>query len=202
MIRSSKRTVRFGLIGACIAAACFAGCKEDPVQPGTEPGDEVVPNVVRLHLTNSANPADTVSAGFRDPDGDGGVSGAVDTLQLKAGVVYGGSLTAEFRGKWPTTQRDTVVDLTEDYVTYGREHQFFYTMNGTDAERVAVAVIDKDSSNLPLGLKTVITVSSGDVGRATMHIELGHYDDAARPKDGTRTPYERDIDIVLPVLIR
>ncbi len=197
-----KRTVRYGLIGACAAAMCMVGCKEDPVQPGTEPGDEVVPNVVRLHLTNAADPADTVSAGFRDPDGDGGVAGAVDTLRLKAGVNYGGTLTAEFRGKWPTTQRDTVVDLTEDYVTYGREHQFFYTMNGTDADRVVVVVIDKDSSNLPLGLKTVVTVSTGGAGRAAMRIELGHYDDAARPKDGARTPYERDIDIVLPVVIR
>ncbi len=186
---------------AVFLVLAVGGCADDPVSP-PEPPDEVLPNYVTLRLTNTANALDTVVAGFADPDGDGGISGTIDTLRLVAGATYVSTLHAEFRGKYPGATGDTVVDLTEDYRASATEHQLFYTLSGPDAARVNVTVTDRDSKNQPLGLAARFVVSGSGAGSAGLRVELGHYDDPARPKDGTRIPYERDIDISFPIVIR
>lgn len=201
IMKTSLRTL--ALVSTALALLSLpglGGCSDDPVSV-PDPPDEVLPNYVTLTLTNTADPAEVITASFRDADGDGGASGTVDTLRLKAGTTYTALFAAEFRGRYPGTIRDTVIDLNEDYVESATEHQVWYTLSGPSAGSIAVTVIDKDSKNQPLGIASRIVVASGGMGTAALRVELGHYDDPARPKDGVRPPYERDVDVTFPVIL-
>jgi hypothetical protein len=187
------------LLLIALAVLGLGGCKEDnPAQPPGTELEEIIPNIVTLKLINEASPADSTSASFRDL-GETGANPTIDTLRVKGGITYRGTVRALFVGK--VGGRDTTIDFTPEYTELGRHHQFFYTMAGASAGRIAVAITDKDSSNLPIGLNTIVAVSSGGTGSGTLRIELGHYDDPAQPKNGTRPPYERDIDVLFPVVI-
>lgn len=195
---SNRYLQNAAILLAAIAACHLCGCSDDPIAPPVD-SEEVLPNLVSLKLTSSAGPATTLVAEWKDLDGDGGAPGVSDTIRLVSGTTYYGTLAATFVGR--INNRDTTIDLTSDYVTFGTQHQFFYTSGGGIAGRLGVAVTDHDASHLPLGLMTTMTVGAGTPATGTLRIELGHYDDPARPKNGTLTPYARDIDIIFPVRI-
>lgn len=188
------------IVLAITAAAYVAGCSDNPEAPPPNELEEIRPNVVILKLVNATNSADSVSASFRDADGDGGANPTIDTLNVTAGTTYSGTLRSFFAGR--INNRDTVIDFAPEYIELGRYHQFFYTPGGAGANRLSVTITDKDSTNLPIGLSTTIAVAAGAATNATLRVELGHFDDEAQPKDGTRLPYEHDIDFLFAVTIR
>lgn len=195
----ATRILRTCAIAMSILATChLSGCSDDPINPPDD-SEEILPNVITLRLTSSLNPAEVVVSEWKDLDGIGGAPGISDTIRLTSGTAYNGTLRATFVGK--INNRDTTIDLTPDYIEFGTQHQFFYTPGGGTSGRLAVTLIDHDASHHPLGLMTRFAVTAGPAADGTLRIELGHYDDPARPKTGTLTPYARDIDIVSPVAI-
>ncbi|MBS1911015.1 MAG: hypothetical protein JST22_03430 [Bacteroidetes bacterium] len=193
--------ILFGI--AVLSMLGVPGCKDTTTNPtSSDTLETLAPNHVILTLTNIAYPADSVVAVYDDPDGSGSGPATIDTLRPASGVNYTGQLTFQFRGRLSGRTTDTVLDLTPTYRRLGTKHQIFYTLDGPDAGRTTITVTDRDTKNLPLGVATFIAVTQGGAGSAALRVQLGHYSDAARPKDGALAPYQSDFDAVFPVVLR
>lgn len=171
------------------------GCEDDPTSPDPGNEQELITKVV-LTLTESGS-GSTVTATYSDPDGPGGAAPTVGALTLKAGSTYAATVQLFDETKNP------VANLTEEVEEEADEHQFFYTPQGELAGRLAVTVTDKDSKNLPVGLKFNVVVSSGPpvTGSVTnsLNVVLSHFDNVT--KNGTDRSDESDVDINVPVNI-
>jgi len=173
------------------------GCKEDnPADPGQGNEQELITKVI-LTLTENGT-GNVVTVTFSDPDGSGGVAPTIGTLSVKAGSTYTGAITLSDETKNPPD------DITAEIQNEKDAHQFFYTPQGALAGRVTVAITDKDSRNLPVGLAYTMAVTAGApvTGSATnsLKIALSHYDPASS-KDGTTPSSETDVEINFPVNI-
>lgn len=171
------------------------GCEDDPTSPDPGNEQELITKVV-LTLTESGS-GSTVTATYNDPDGPGGAAPTIGALTVKAGSTYAGTVQLFDETKNP------VANITEEVEEEADEHQFFYTPQGELAGRLAVTVTDKDSKNLPVGLKFNVVVSSGPpvTGSVTnsLNVVLSHFDNVT--KNGTDRSDESDVDINVPVNI-
>ena len=115
---------------------------------------------------------------------------------MKAGSTYTGALTLTDESKNPPD------DITAEIQAEKDAHQFFYMPQGALAGRVTVAITDKDSNNLPVGLACTVAVTAGApvAGSATnsLKLALNHYDPASA-KDGVTPGSETDIEISFPM---
>lgn len=173
----------------------FWGCEDDPTNPQNGNEQELI-TTVTLTLTENGT-SNTVTATFRDLDGDGGAAPTIGTLTLKAGSTYTGRIELLDESKNPAT------DITAEVEEEADAHQFFYTPQGELAGRLTVSITDKDGNNLPLGLAFTAAVSAGPAvtGSAanSLKIVLSHFDETA--KNGTDPSDESDVDINMPVTI-
>ncbi len=189
-----SRNPRFAIL-LLLPLLTWWGCEEDPTSPDEGNEQELITKVV-LTLTESGS-GSTVTATYSDPDGPGGAAPTIGALTLKAGSTYAGTVQLFDETKNP------VANVTEEVEEEADAHQFFYTPQGELAGRLVVTVTDKDSKNLPLGLKFNVAVSSGPpvTGSATnsLNVVLSHFDRAT--KNGTDRSDESDVDINVPVNI-
>lgn len=171
------------------------GCEDDPTSPDPGNEQELITKVV-LTLTESGS-SNMVTATYNDPDGPGGAAPTIDTLTVKAGSTYVGTVQLFDETKNP------IANLTEEVAEEAEEHQFFYTPQGELAGRLVLTILDKDSKNLPVGLKFSVAVSSGPpvTGSAanSLNVVLSHFDEVT--KSGTDRSDESDVDINVPVTI-
>lgn len=185
------------LFAALFFVFILAGCEEDnPADPGAGNEQELITKVV-LSLTENGT-SNVATATFSDPDGAGGNAPTIGTLTLKAGSTYTGAITLTDESKNPPE------DITAEIEEEKDAHQFFYTPQGALAGRLTVAITDRDSRNLPVGLAYTVAVTAGApvTGSAanSLKVALSHYDPASS-KNGTTPSSETDVEIDFPVNI-
>ncbi|MCC7439319.1 MAG: hypothetical protein IT211_12570 [Armatimonadetes bacterium] len=188
MNRFQSLTIVAGLLSMLIAS-----CSDDP-STGPDAPEHEEPNKVLLQLTNLANASDVVTATFFDEDDAGGDAPTIDTVRLTSNATYSGTIRLYHQ------HGATIEELTADIERLKDEHQFFYTAEGGIAGRVFITPTDKDSKNLPVGLKFTAVVGNGVPTTGTLNVILGHFDEA--PKDGVTLSPESDIDIDFPVVVK
>jgi hypothetical protein len=149
--------------------------------------------VILTLITNSI-PADTVSATWKDLDGPGGaLPSIIDTLKLRSGITYRGTIELYNESKSPRT------DITAEIREYSYEHQFFYTPSASISNTIEWSITDTDKNNLPVGLQFEVLTKTSTVQGGSINIVLSHYDSIT--KDGIRKSLESDIDIDYPIII-
>ena len=169
-----------------------SGCKETSTTP--DPINHDIVTTVTITLKPTGVLIDSIVAVWEDIDGVGGSNpNRIDTLILNAGTVYTATIKLENRSVTPT------VDLTSEIGTEKDNHQFFYAITNSLGE---VTVLDKDSRNLPVGLRFSLssTVTASAVfGALTM--SLSHWENAT-DKNGTTPSAETDVSVELPLMVR
>lgn len=193
-MKVQKHSYKWALIFT-LPLLMFWGCEDNPANPGNGNEQELI-TTVTLTLTENGT-SNTVTATFRDLDGDGGAAPTIGTLTLKAGSTYTGSIKLLDESKNPPE------DITAEVEEEADAHQFFYTPQGELAGRLTVTITDKDGKNLPLGLAFTAAVSAGPAvaGSAanSLNIVLSHFDEVV--KNGVDPSDESDVDINIPVTI-
>jgi hypothetical protein len=189
MKNSTKKSIVFTLL----IIIAVAGCKKDkdqvtiPTSPTNEP--EVM-TTFKFTFIDSAGLAPTVTAEYRDPDGDGGnLFVQFDTIKLQTNKTYLTSVLILDETKNP-------VDTTSNEVlAEANDHLFFYTATGTNT---AITILDYDThpTPLPIGLHTKWKTTGASTG--TTHVVLRHQPGV---KDGSYAPGETDIDLTFQTKI-
>lgn len=137
---------------------------------------------------------DTTRVTWEDLDGIGGTNPSrIDTLFLKPGAIYLGSVQFENRAESPAK------NITEEVLDDADEHQVFYAVSDSLGK---VTVLDKDGRGLPLGLVFSIsttTTAAAVPGRLTL--SLYHYESESS-KNGTDPADETDVEVTFPLLVR
>lgn len=133
-------------------------CGEDE-DPLIENEEEVITMATLTLFPNG--PQETVTIGFSDPDGDGGMAPSFSqTGELVA--------NANYRGQMSFGNEDGSINA--EIVDEALEHQVFYqTSGGLD---MSIDYQDSDSMSNPLGL--VVEVITGAAGSGQLTITLRH----------------------------
>lgn len=187
-----KNSIRILTAATILGMSFFAGCKKDEddvADPSTTNTSEVM-TTVKLTFTDSAGVAPTVTAQYRDPDGDGGNSAVqFDVIQLMANKTYFATVVIKDETKNP------VVTISDEIADESNDHLFFYTPTNVN---LTVTLTDQDSNTppLPLGLNTKWKTQSASNG--TVRLVLRHQPGV---KDGTYAPGETDIDLIFNTTI-
>ena len=137
-----------------VVLICLFSCKDkDPVIP-QEPNDGELITTVKLMMVNASNINDSITAIFRDLDGDGGNGPTVfDTIALYS---YTGYNVTIFLLNESVNPADTISNEVEEEA---EEHQFFYTLTGGAA--LSHSYNDADANGVPIGLKLTFTTAAG-----------------------------------------
>lgn len=157
-----KRKFVFKPVLTLLFAAAFLGaCSKEEEAPQNE--NELITTVtLTLQEVGTAN---TVTATFRDPDGEGGNAPTqFDDIVLKPNTVYNSTITLLNESVSP------VENITEEVQEEAEDHQFFYTP--TAGLNLSVAYDDKDAKQLPIGIKTKITTGAASTGK--LKVSLKH----------------------------
>ncbi len=163
-------------------------CKKDTIQP-PNPNEEELITTFKITLTDSAGVNPTVTAMYRDLDGDGGVGPSIfDSIKLKPNTTYNASILLLDETKTPA---DTI---SNEVLEEGAEHLFCFT---SPASNLTIQRTDKDVNNLEIGLQSKWkTMSSGNT---TLQIVLRHQPDV---KTGACEPGASDLDLMFQTLIQ
>lgn len=164
------------LLGAC-----------DEAKEGDDHGDEdghdhETEVITTVTLTFTAEGGEVVTASFRDPDGDGGMSGSSEPIVLAPETTY--TLSVSFLNE--LEDPDHPEDLTSEIEAEAEEHQLFlYGSVAGPASMVADSVLthayaDLESDygpnahgeDLPVGLVNTITTTRPNEGQ--LQVMLRH----------------------------
>ncbi len=182
-MKTIKKHLKTSLYIAFLATAITA-CKkdDDPVAtPQTATHEEEVITTLTLTFTDSANVQPTVTATFRDPDGDGGNGpDKHDTIKLANGTTYNVAITLLNESETPAE------DMTAEIKDEDDEHLVCMTVTGAN---VSIVKTDTDGT-LPVGLESKWT--TGAASNGTVQVTLKHQPGV---KDGTCAPGDTDIDV-------
>ena len=189
-----KTTIKNYIMLATLATIIIASCKKDKNEvPTPEPpaNEEEVITTIRLLFTDSAGVAPSVTAEYRDPDGDGGNPAVqFDTIHLNANTTYYAEVLLLNE---TTSPADTISHEVEEEAN---DHLFIYTPTGINTT-ISIEDYDTNTPPLPLGLQTkwkTTIPSSGEV-----QIVLKHQPEV---KDGTAAPGETDIDVTFQAIVQ
>ena len=139
-------------------------------EDGHDHGETEVISRVQLTFT-PGDGGDAIVAAFSDPDGDGGMSGTAEAIELMAGVSY--SLSLELLNDL----EDPAEDITEEIRAEAEEHLVLMAEEGG---LLTIAYDDLESDyganavgdDLPVGLMT--TVDAGAAGSSNLRVMLRH----------------------------
>jgi hypothetical protein len=168
-------------------------CEKNP-HPDNE--EELI-TTLRYELT-PRGAGDKVVLSFSDPDGDGGAQPIItSSSNFKSGTVYDGTIILLNESVSPAD------NISSEVESESKDHQFFYqSITGTGG-KLQIAYNDKDSDNLPLGLRTVVTAAAKGTGKLT--VTLRHLPDkkAAGVSEGdiANAGGETDIQVTFDVTI-
>lgn len=190
-----KKQFKILALFSILAWTIFAGCKKDtdsPVIPPPPVNESEVMTTFRLTFVDSAGSAPTVTAQFRDPDGDGGNPPAqFDTIKLMSNNTYLAFILILDETKSPA---DTI---SKQIKAEANDHMFFFTPAAGVNETITILDYDTHTTPLPLGLQT--KWKTGAVSAGTTGIVLRHQ---AGVKNGTYAPGETDINIIFQTLVQ
>jgi hypothetical protein len=208
-------------LGLGLGLGCAADDEDaDDHGHGHDHNDETeVITTVTLTFTPTAG-GDAVTASFRDPDGDGGMSGMSDAIVLAPDTEY--QLQVSFLNELGTPAED----ITEEVEAEAEDHQVFVSGDavegpGTAANPDAIvehAYDDTDSSygantgdDLPVGLANLVTTRGAGAGELDLMLRhmpelngapqkvAGLADDLAR---GVALPGEVDVMVSFSVTVQ
>ncbi|MBU3699702.1 MAG: type 1 periplasmic binding fold superfamily protein [Candidatus Kapabacteria bacterium] len=155
--------------------------------------DHEAVTTVTLELIEQGT-TDTTRVTWEDLDGIGGNNpNRIDTLALKSGKTYLGTVRFENRAKSPAE------NITEEVLEDANEHQVFFAVTN---QLGVVTVLDKDGRGLPLGL--VYSIATTDTQAAepgTLTLSLYHYESESS-KNGTDPADETDVEVTFPLIVR
>lgn len=180
-MKTNLKTI--ALIGlTCIAA--LSSCKKDDdlvtVPPPVANEEEVITTMTLL-FTDPTGVQPDVTATFRDPDGDGGLSFDIfDTIRLQNNTVYNVSILLLNETVNPA---DTI---SNEVLAEADEHLFCFTPSFAN---LTIVRTDTDGT-YEVGLQSQWT--TGNVGTGTTQVVLKHQPGI---KDGSCSPGETDIDV-------
>jgi len=200
-------------------ALALAGCADEENDEGGENEEMEIITTVTLTFTPSGG-GGTITASFRDPDGDGGMSGMTDALALTAETTY--AMSVAFVNELANPAEDITVEVREE----AEDHQVFVYGSGVSGPAMpdtASAVVDHTyadqesdytanaGDDLPVGLSSTITTrtaGTGDLRIVLRHLpELngapqkvaGLVDDLSR---GDPLPGEVDVDVTFALAVQ
>lgn len=161
--------------------------------PHDHSGDHDAVTTVTLTLVAQGT-TDTTRVTWEDLDGVGGNNpNRIDTLFLKPGAIYLGSVQFENRAESP------VENITEEVLEDADEHQVFYTVSNSLGQ---VTVLDKDGRGLPLGLTfSIATTTAAAAVPGSLTLSLYHYESESA-KNGTDLADETDVEVTFPLIVR
>lgn len=175
---------------AVIALLCSTACVED--DPDRDHETEII-STVELTFTPD-NGSDPVVAMFSDPDGDGGMSGTADAIELAADTTY----SLEIR--LLNDLAEPVEDITEELHDEAEEHLFLITgdavagpASSSASALVVHAYADLESDygdnlvgdDLPVGIRSIITPKMAGTGQLRVMLRhLPEFNGAAQKTAG------------------
>ena len=176
---TSKRVFKPAMM--LLAASLLVSCdKDDDSGAPTNESELITTVTLTLQETGTTN---TVTATFRDPDGEGGnVPTKFDEIVLKPNTVYNTTITLLDESKTPAE------NITEEIEEEDEDHQFFFAPAA--GLNVTVAYDDKDENNLPVGLKTKLTTGAASTGK--FRVTLKHQ---AGTKNNNIASGETDVEL-------
>jgi hypothetical protein len=176
-----KKTLLKPTLVLLLAAGLVSSCQNDEEDEAPLNESELITTVT--FTMQEVGTTNTLTAIFRDPDGEGGNSPVkFDEIVLKPNAVYNTSVRLLNESVTPAE------DITGEIEEEADDHQFFYTP--TAGLNVTVAYEDKDSKNLPVGLKTKITTGAASTGK--LKVTLKHQADT---KNNSITTGETDVEL-------
>ncbi|HRH33774.1 MAG TPA: hypothetical protein PKY12_01900 [Catalimonadaceae bacterium] len=185
MIRNTK-ILKLAILSSAIGFSTYS-CKEENPTPNEE--NELI-TTIRLRLTDS-NGA-TLSAAWKDLTPNDGAGRSIDTLLLNDSTEYSG--TIEFLDE----TKNPVRDLTEEIRNESKDHLIVYkAVSPLANNNLEVTRTDKDQNNFEIGL--TYSLKTRFVGNGSIQIILRHQ---PGEKNGTETPGDSDVDVLIPVVIR
>jgi hypothetical protein len=167
-------------------------CEDKADDPKKNEENELI-TTVQLHLVKEGDTTQMVHAEWKDLSPDDPAGRSIDTLKLDTSAVYLGEIKLRDDSKTPS------VDISEEVEEEKDEHLFIYRQDVVDSSiRFTVERTDKDSRNLPLGLKFRLSTRNLS-GNSRMQVILKHQ---PGNKDGSDAPGDTDLDVWFPVKIR
>ena len=169
-------------VAVALAFAALTACA-DPSDDAadTDGGGEETEVITTVTLAFTPATGAAVTASFRDPDGDGGMSGTTDPITLAAGIEY--AMTVAFRNELANPPEDITTEVQEE----AEDHQVFVlgaavtgpAMAMTPSAVLEHAYADAESDyttntgdDLPVGLANTITTLGAGAGE--LEIMLRH----------------------------
>lgn len=192
-----KNFARLFLFAAMLTLV-FAACKKEKNETPTENANEEI-TTLKLTFTNAANTADVVVATWKDLDGIAGNAPVIDKINLKANTTY--NVATELFDE----RKNPVDNVTNEIEEEGDEHRVFHLFYATATAAVkdslgtvaTVIPLDKDSKNLPIGLKISMATKAAFTG--FLNVVVRHQPGA---KNGTYAPGSTDVLTIFPVEIK
>ena len=176
------------LFSLAILFATHTGCKKTTTTP-PNPNDEELITTFKITLTDSAGVNPTVTAMYRDLDGDGGTGPSIwDSIKLKPNTTYLGEILLLDESKSPV---DTI---SNEVLEEADEHLFCFS---SPASNLQIQRTDKDVNNLEIGFQSKWKTMG--IGNTTVQIVLRHQPDT---KTGACEPGSSDVDITFQTLIQ
>jgi hypothetical protein len=178
---------------AVAAMALIASSCDHLDDPHDHDHDHDAVTTVMLELIEQGT-TDTTRVTWEDLDGIGGNNpNRIDTLALKTGKTYLGTVRFENRAKSPAE------NITEEVLEDADEHQVFYTVSNSLGQ---VTVLDKDGRGLPLGLTfSIATTTAAAAVPGALTLSLYHYESESS-KNGTDPADETDVEVSFPMILR
>jgi len=182
---------RSAFLAALAAAPMLSSCSDDNNDTPTPDDDNEQITTLRYELTPTTGGA-TLTAQYRDVDGDGGAAPVISGLTLAPNTTYTGKLVLLDETKNPAE------DISAEVKEEADEHLFLFEAVGTN---VTVTRTDRDKNNLEVGLDTRLqTAAANATGTTgTLKITLRHQPGT---KNGTATPGDTDVEVTFPTAVR
>ncbi len=170
----------------------LASCDDKSDDPKKNEENELITKV-KLHLVKVGDSNKMVHAEWKDETPDDNNNRTVDTLQLDTNCVYTGEIELEDDTKSPS------IDISDEIAKEKDDHLFIYRQDPLESSiRFTVERTDRDSKNLPVGLKFKFTTKNLS-GNSRLQVILKHQPGI---KDGSEAPGDTDMDVWFPVKIK
>jgi hypothetical protein len=141
---------------------------------------------------------ESVTYSFVDKDGIGGNPPVITTTGiLKKNGTYAGNITLKNESKNP------VVDINPEISDEALDHQFFFIVEQSLADKLIIEYNDSDSKGNPVGLKTTLTTKATGVGKLSIILRHKPNKDGLNVKNGNiaNAGGETDIEVSFDISI-
>jgi hypothetical protein len=175
-----------------ISMTVLLGCSDKAENPQKNEENELI-TTVHLHLMKENDSTKIAHAVWKDLSPDDEAGRSIDTLFLDTSTVYRGFIELMDESKNPA------IDITEEVEAEKDDHLFIYRQNPLESSiRFSVERTDKDSKNLPVGLRYTLSTRNLQ-GPSLLLVSLKHQPDI---KNGDESLGDTDLEIKIPVKIR